>query len=88
MDLIHDRELTDFLAYAKEQLQFATDHSKERFIYQMCIETKTLNKEQLEHAMIQKLYGRCKFALRDKPIDYIKNLYNHQQIWFKLAYIR
>lgn len=88
MDIEHDRVLNDFLQYAKEQLPNATKHSRERFVYQMCIECETLNPQQLENAMIQKLYGRCKFALRDKPIDYIKNLYKIKQIWFKLAYIR
>lgn len=88
MDIEHDRELSDFLAYAKEQLPYASEHSKNRFIYQMCIECDKLTPEQIERAMIQKLYGRCKFALREKPIEYIKNLYKIKQIWFKLAYIR
>ena len=88
MDIEHDNELNDFLQYAKEQLQFATQHSRQRFIYQMCIECDNLSPEQIENAMIQKLYGRCKFALREKPIEYIKNLYKIKQIWFKLAYIR
>ena len=88
MDIEHDRELSDFLLYAKEQLKNATEHSKSRFIYQMCIECDKLTPEQIERAMIQKLYGRCKFALREKPIEYIKDLYKQKQIWFKLAYIR
>lgn len=54
----------------------------------MCIECDNLSPEQIERAMIQKLYGRCKFALREKPIEYIKDLYKQKQIWFKLAYIR
>ena len=88
MDIEHDRELNDFLLYAKSELPNATQHSRDRFVYQMCIDTKNLSPEELERAMIQKLYGRCKFALRDKPIEYIKNLYRIKQIWFKLAYIR
>ena len=88
MDIEHDRELSDFLLYAKEQLKNATEHSRQRFIYQMCIECDKLTPEQIERAMIQKLYGRCKFALREKPIEYIKDLYKQKQIWFKLAYIR
>jgi hypothetical protein len=88
MDIEHDRELSDFLVYAKEQLPYASEHSRQRFIYQMCIECDKLTPEQIERAMIQKLYGRCKFALREKPIEYIKNLYKIKQIWFKLAYIR
>lgn len=88
MDIEHDRALNDFLLFAREQLPNATERSRERFIYQMCIERKNLNAQELENAMIQKLYGRCKFALRDKPIEYIRNLHNHKQIWFKLAYIR
>lgn len=87
MDYLHDREISDFLQYAKSQLPYASERARSRFIYRMCINYTKLDSEELEHAMIQKLYGRVKWALRDKDIVYIRNLYKHPDIWLKLAYV-
>jgi hypothetical protein len=87
MDHIHDREINDFLLWAKNELPNASQTARNKFIYRMCINYTELSPAELDHAMIQKLYGRVKWALRQKDIVYIRKLYNHKDIWRKLGYL-